>query len=177
MTYRILYAGSENWDIALGYLLGYAFSLEVGNFFVKGVLDAAHPLLGVPDESHRRSRWFAQAAGLMERCLYTTSWLAGKPEFVGVWLVLKVAGEWKGWTEENRKEGHPRSLFNTFMIGTGLSLLYGVTGAKLIEWLGRCEMRKAVWVPLLLVAGSVSLWLWARITNWLDPNSPREDRP
>ncbi len=64
--------------------------------------------------------------GIIERILYTTVFLIGQPDFVGVWLLLKVASQWQRWQEPNQ-----RGVYNVFLIGNGLSLLIAFIGAWL----------------------------------------------
>lgn len=59
--------------------------------------------------------------GVCEAVLYPTSWLVGKPEFIGVWLALKTAAGWKLW----QKETGPRAHFQMFLIGNALSIVLG----------------------------------------------------
>jgi len=54
----------------------------------------------------------------------------GKEAFVGIWLVLKTAGRWGEW-----KKPQGRRIYNVFLVGNALSLMFGVLGALLIEWL------------------------------------------
>lgn len=96
--------------------------------------------------------------GVLERFLYVAALLQGYAEFVGVWLALKVAGGWKGWTEG--EEGiHGRHLFNSTLIGSGLSLVWAVVGAAIVAWLvgGRPELAVSAGVASFLV--TYLLWL------------------
>jgi hypothetical protein len=47
----------------------------------------------------------AGITGCLERTLYIKSLLLGKPEFIGVWLALKVAGQWDLWKGETEYNG------------------------------------------------------------------------
>jgi hypothetical protein len=64
--------------------------------------------------------------GLIERTLYVGSILWGKPEFIGIWLVLKVAGRF--WKDEKVREANgndaaQQAIFQIFLIGSGLSIV------------------------------------------------------
>jgi len=78
--------------------------------------------------------------GLLEHALYVLALLAGRPEFIGVWLAVKVAGQWIRWRgpetsiraeplsgeiskhiRESQDRG--RRTFNLFLFGSGLSVL------------------------------------------------------
>lgn len=57
--------------------------------------------------------------GFAEAILYPTALLIGQPEFIGFWLALKVAGQWKEW--ESGYQG--RARFNRFLVGSALSIM------------------------------------------------------
>lgn len=60
--------------------------------------------------------------GGVERVLYVAAWFLGHPQFIGLWLTIKVVGNWKLWqTAEDGKEGRRR--FNIFLIGSGFPFL------------------------------------------------------
>ena len=59
--------------------------------------------------------------GILERFMYTTAILIGKPEFIGVWLVVKVVQQ------------RPSSAHNVFLIGSALSLIWGAATALVIQ--------------------------------------------
>lgn len=65
------------------------------------------------------TRWF----GVVEILIYTSSLMLGYPEFIAVWLSLKVAGNWKDWSEAGQEA---RAKFVIFLLGTGISLLVSV---------------------------------------------------
>lgn len=70
--------------------------------------------------------------------LYVVSFQVTAIEFIGVWLALKVAGQWRQWNEgqtlDNDIKITGREIFNTFLIGNALSIIYAIVGAKIIEW-------------------------------------------
>jgi hypothetical protein len=51
--------------------------------------------------------------GLFESVMYPIFFLLGKPEYIGAWLALKVAGSWKQWQED----AEARRRFYKFLIG------------------------------------------------------------
>ncbi len=157
------------------HMIGYAFAilLPAWPLYRLGILWwrlLAHEA-GVPenqiDQYHRRDLPFL--IGAVERGLYVASWLVGKPEFVGVWLVLKVAGSWKAWADDRKicwTVGSTtstttvigRHLFNTFLLGTALSLLNGFTWALGIEWFVQADRARALAVPALVTAITFAWW-------------------
>lgn len=60
--------------------------------------------------------------GIMERGLYTAALLLNVPQWIALWLGIKTALKWKSYTG-------PRQLHDLSLIGTGLSVLFGVLGA------------------------------------------------
>lgn len=76
----------------------------------------------------------ASFVGLCESVLYPTSWLIGKPEFIGVWLVLKAAGAWQGWQATRYQDMHiGRNRFQAFLIGNALSVFFGFVAYGLMR--------------------------------------------
>jgi len=65
--------------------------------------------------------------GILERLFYTATLLGSAPEWVAVWLAVKVAVGWRRW--ESTEERH---LFNIFLIGNLLSILLGYLGAWIV---------------------------------------------
>jgi len=59
--------------------------------------------------------------GFCEAILYPTSFILKKPEFIGIWLAVKVAGNWNLWGKGD--EGRRR--FNMFLVGNALSIMIG----------------------------------------------------
>jgi hypothetical protein len=78
--------------------------------------------------------------------MYPMAFFFGKPEFIGVWLAVKVAGQWVRWKGdvgqpqasdsfdlERLNEGRRR--FNGFLVGNSLSIISGaVTWGALKIW-------------------------------------------
>lgn len=56
--------------------------------------------------------------GLLESMMYPIFFLADKPEYIGAWVALKVAGGWKKWQDTD--EGRRR--FNKFLIGNAFTV-------------------------------------------------------
>jgi hypothetical protein len=72
---------------------------------------------------------FSWLVGIVERALYTTALAIGAWQFVGVWLAIKVAARWRNPDDQ---KGVPTD--NIWLIGTGVSLLFGFLGAWIIRW-------------------------------------------
>ena len=61
--------------------------------------------------------------GIVERGLYTVAVIIGAPEWIAVWLAVKVAVAWSRW------QGEERATYNVFLIGNALSVMFGFIGA------------------------------------------------
>jgi len=65
--------------------------------------------------------------GIVERGLYTTALVLGAPQWVGIWLVMKAASRWGDSETRERSQ-------DIWMIGSGLSVLFGFLGAWFALW-------------------------------------------
>jgi hypothetical protein len=127
------------------YALGYSYSILGCLSIVRAIVDKMWIGIGwsgdVIFDENRPHTWHVRILGTLEAILYTSSWLAGKAEFIGVWIALKVAGNWNRWTVE-------RHVFSIFLIGNAFVILFSVCGASLIKWINNNE-----W-PIALIVGS-----------------------
>ena len=122
------------------YLVGYTISLFVAHFFIRWTTD---PLWYSINEE-RKKEWLLASLnqGFIERMLYTLSWQFDQPAFIGIWLALKAASQWKKWSET--------PSYNIFLVGTGLSVIYSVIGANVISWIQQ-SCSEAVTVPIVII--------------------------
>jgi len=119
--------------LGISYILGYFFATAIAHVPIARLVKQSWLLVPrrfYPPAVHKLE-WATFGLGLIERALYVTVLLIGGPAlaFIGVWLALKVAGQWDYW--KSPKTG---KLYNLFLIGNGLSLVYAVTGWFLIRW-------------------------------------------
>ncbi len=49
----------------------------------------------------RRNLWPPALLGVCEAVLYPTAFIVGHTDFIGLWLLLKVAGQWPRWGLES----------------------------------------------------------------------------
>jgi hypothetical protein len=147
---------------------GYLVSVGAGYLVVQQVMEAAWrgalaPLGSERAAATRAHPEHAQAVGLVERALYTAAWHLGVREFIAVWLALKVAGRWHGWSEDRPGQPGGRTGSDLFLIGSGLSLAFGVAGALVAEWLARDAWVEALLLVVALVGASLGLrWFLER---------------
>ena len=149
---------------------GYFFSVLVGYWAIRHLMSAAWSsvMYGLGGNTLHPNPYpqHPEAIGLLERTLYTAAWQLGITEFIGIWLVLKVAGGWKGWTEDlpvSSGKLSGRTVFNLFLLGTGVSLAYGVVGALIIQRLNRDSWAIALLLALVTVGATYGLrWFLTR---------------
>lgn len=133
----------------LANLIGYFFAVVVAHFLIAPIQDKLWSDLSRTAKRDIRPRpWHATVIGFIERTLYVAAIQASAGALIGVWLALKAASHWKGWSEGFEKEGITgRELANVFITGTGLSLVFALAGSRCIPHLIAAEWLKAlVWL-------------------------------
>lgn len=96
---------------------------------------------GVPFWLNGKNRkpfnWAPRLVGIIERFLYTTAVIFNQFGLIGIWLVFKAIGDWSDFSSMNKKnkdgkddieEGTTRIRANNFLIGTGITLIFGILG-------------------------------------------------
>ncbi len=149
------------------YVIGFLFSVPLGAFLIWGLTDAMWKRMGwrpgIKNDTVHPYPEFSIITGLFERTLYTSAFLAGFKEFIGVWLAFKVAARWKAWDNDQQTgQKYPgRSIFNIFLVGNAASLAFASMGWKIIIWLrDGLTLKKAVWAGVSLIAAVSILWIW-----------------
>lgn len=146
------------------YILGYLFAVAVAHFPISRVV--AQMKESINQQINKNSRgpeyWQPVAIGWVERVLYVTSFQLGEPEFIGIWLTLKVAAQWKRWTGDGDNSGGGRFIFNIFLLRNALSIGYAVTGAKLIEWSLSSKWEPVIGIPISLLLATSVFWWWLK---------------
>lgn len=147
------------WSLAVGYV----FSIAVGAVMLRALSNSLWRGLGWSG-THGRLRpypFHPVMLGVIERAIYTASWQAGQPEFIAVWLTLKVAGQWSRWSDGEDIDGTKvpgRAVFNVFLIGNAVSIAYGAMGGLIA-----CRVNVPILVgAFALVLGTAALVVWAR---------------
>jgi len=149
MSAILAWAAQQDWGLALAYFIGFLFSIVGGDVLIRFILYPLYEAVEAPKPYG--THWSTRVCGWVERALYTASWVLGRPEFIAVWLALKVAGTWQRW-------GKQREIYNVFLVGNGLCILYGVVGGLFIEGAGWQK-----WVPVVgLVVGTLILRVGVR---------------
>lgn len=159
-------------EIILSIVLGYGFSVVAGSFLIKLVVETMWKAIG-SQQKNKPYPWQAGITGVIERTLYTASMQIGQHGFIAVWLALKVASGWKRWGEgEDEKPQSGRAIYHIFLAGTGLSIAYAATGWKMIDWYLSEDYMELIALPLVLVVGTLSIWLWVKIGTYMKRQAP-----
>jgi hypothetical protein len=151
-------------------IIGYIFAVVIGGILTKLVSDRMWKCIGWDEKNDdsqklRPNVWQPRVIGIVERILYVATLQLGKAEFVGIWLALKVAGQWSRWSkdpEEGENLPQGRTIYHNFLIGNGISVLYAFVGFKVIEWLSSGKILQATLIPIALVVFTLILWGWLK---------------
>jgi hypothetical protein len=126
----------------ISFLLGYIFSVVVGYWFTKEYNSRVWEFLPLLKSDKTKKKdddlqlWASQQVGMVERFLYTSSILFAGSGLIAVWVGIKALSQWKRWEGKTHAE---RVTFNLYLVGSGLSLLYGILGAQIAIWLNGSE--------------------------------------
>jgi hypothetical protein len=131
--------------------------------------------------------WQGDLVGAVERLLYITAILLQRAEFIAVWLTLKTVSRSPGWTRDKWIKG--RGIFNNFLIGNGISILFSFIGVELAilfvgsKWQRDCASAWAITLLVVLIFAVTWLWLhcrlekkWKEVASKVDPDSYLEIR-
>ena len=83
----------------------------------------------------KNASWIPRIVGILERIIFTTSFIFGRFELVGFWLVLKVIGNWQSnptpvsYSKKQKQSKLWRVKENIFLIGTASSLILSLISA------------------------------------------------
>jgi hypothetical protein len=159
--------------------IGYVFATLVAQIFIWPIVDLLWNSVGVPTYERPR-HWHSRVLGVVERVMFVASIQIGISEFIGVWMAIKVAGQWKQWSEgrlipvkdktivrKGRKtivKEKPiliigREIFNIFLLGNAISIIYSAVGAIMINWFVSGNYFLGVAIPTIVLILSFVLWL------------------
>lgn len=144
------------------YVVGFLLFVVLPNGFIFELLTTytGKEHIRSEDEPHR---WRAKVLGILERSMYFVSWLVGFPEFIGLWLVFKAADRWSRMRsaydvdeefqsiKESRQAKINAYIGNErFLIGSGLSIVYGVMGGIFAQ-----QLPTHFWLAYFLLIGII----------------------
>jgi hypothetical protein len=153
MTYTPWYAA----------VIGYGFSVFAEAILVKSLVETLWDCIASSNSKSRPAFWQGDALARIEGVLYVALLQLGLGNLIGVWLVLKVAGHWKRWMDdgdEQTQRPDGRTVFNIFLIGNALTVLYSFVGFKLIGWIEAERVLQVCWVSLTVIALTLAFWAW-----------------
>ena len=122
-------------EIAAYYLAGYALAILIGQVTIGPIVRLLVRRYLGPDREITEPG-LARLIGALEQVLYISAILLGRPEFIGVWLILKVAGEWRPGARDGQSVtvGQARE-YTIFLFGNGLAVVLAVAMASLMQQL------------------------------------------
>jgi hypothetical protein len=128
---------------AISRVVGILFiSISLSHWCVFYLIQGVDKLFGLVGESTVEDLCPSSLVGVFEGILYPISFIIHQGEFIGLWLAVKVAGQWVRWGTEfptdESKDGplelrileakRGRRRFNKFLIGNAMRiLLAGIT--------------------------------------------------
>lgn len=74
----------------------YLFAVFGGRLIIPSILDRLYARIDITE----REKKPVYLLGSLESIIYLTCILMRKPEFIGVWIVIKTAPMWGGWKKE-----------------------------------------------------------------------------
>jgi hypothetical protein len=121
----------DAWAVAIGLIILGVVIAHVAGALTRYMLAT---LLRLTGDTTPADAWSPAVVGLCEGVLYPLSLAIGKGEFIGVWLAIKVAGQWARWsgdpvdgtTFDLDALNQGRRRFNAFLVGNALSIMFGV---------------------------------------------------
>jgi hypothetical protein len=119
---------SAGWWRLVGILLA---ACPITHWSVSAALYAMRALFAL-DHPPRTNLWPPAILGMCESFMYPVALVSGHADFIGLWLLLKVAGQWPRWglTAEWTQPAvldEGRRRFTLFLIGNALMVMAGAT--------------------------------------------------
>lgn len=137
------------------YFVGYFYGIMIAHFCISCIIKQLWK--SIPDQP-KKNRWLAGIVGWIERALFIIAILNCAYGFIGIWLILKAAAQWRRYSDTQSKG---KIASNIFIIGSGLSVIFAIVGAKLIDWLKEdVEISKIVIIPLIVILFSLLIKLY-----------------
>ena len=107
-------------------MAGFAVSVLVGHIFLWLLVEKfLWPYTARQHGFEVRPTSLSGVVGMVERLLYTSALVVGAKEWIGVWLAIKVVARWQTSEDAKKMPGSD----NIWLVGTGLSVLFGFIGA------------------------------------------------
>src|SRR5881392_4124117 len=92
-------------------VIGYGFSVFAEAILVKSLVETLWDCIAPKSSDNpqiRQPPWQGDALARIEGVLYIAFLQLGLGQLIGLWLLLKVAGQWKRWMDDGRKDPKAR---------------------------------------------------------------------
>ncbi len=148
-----------------GVIWGYFYSVFVGGLIIYFIVDVAWKVFETHKEGEIRKKfnYATILSGCIDRIIYTTSIVFCSKEFIAVWIGIRVISHWSKWDGININEGNNtqskdvdvekykgRARYQIFLAGNGLSIMFGVLGGQIINWVSDKNFIYPIGYSLLL---------------------------
>jgi hypothetical protein len=114
----------------------FLISISLSQFFIQIILIYINNKLDLQSDKYdEKDLWAPTFVGICESILYPGAFLSQNQELIGVWLAIKVAGQWLGWGGEKYENNNicpddfvsikkGRRRFNKFLVGNALRIFF-----------------------------------------------------
>ncbi len=148
------------------YSVGFAFSILIGGAMIGPLVSGmqgrvseyVHKKHKIHISDTRPFDWFPAIFAYIEQPMYTSFVLLDKYEFIWYWLLTKMAARWA----LSKDKGDSRHRYYPVLVGTLLSVTYGVTGAKAIQWGSEFLLESWSGAIVMMVVLVLGTWLLTR---------------
>ena len=144
----------------LPYIIGYVVATVGAQWLIWPIMNNMWKSVGSA-LADRPRYWHSTVLGMIERIMFVGSLQFKKPEFIGVWLAFKIASQWSRWINDGKTDQKKetakvqgRELYNIFLTGNALSIVYSAVGASMIELLVAGKTLPALALAVVVLVGS-----------------------
>ena len=147
------------WAIIAG---AYIFATVIAHFPIHWAVAEMWKIVEIDtDKRHEVYGWQTGPLGMIERALYVVALGLLRPEFIAVWLTLKTVTKSPRWSLNPG-----RHIFNIFLVGNGLSILFALAAAGVVSWVTGYSWERLDCLPMAAplalfgVALLLCVYLW-----------------
>ena len=152
----------------LPYITGYTFATVIAQILIWPIMNNMWRSAG-STLADRPRYWHSIVLGMIERIMFVGSLQLKRPEFIGVWLAFKIASQWSRWTDDGKTDQkkkaakvHGRELYNIFLTGNALSIVYSAVGASMIKLLVAGKTLPTLALAIMVLVGSGILLMYVQ---------------
>jgi hypothetical protein len=160
-----------DWEFFIWLAIGYFVSLFFGHIATSKIVNLGWSIVENNKNLQIRSKyqWATVVIGHIDRILFTTSIVFGVKEFIAAWLAVRIVSQWSKWgsvkeSPQSRskleKVYQSRALFQIFLIGTAVSLVYGVLGGQMVIWMVEGDFIYAIIALITALALSLMIYIY-----------------